>query len=356
MTRFSPAEILAVFFTQADYCQSLGSPFMARALVMVRDLLASSDSPFAKAVLNWPGDPRTNADSVPLRVMGGLHALVLSGRDPALAAAYPPHGDKALATALSAAIMTHADFLIDWIKQAPQTNETARQSPLVATACLLAERFQMPLHLIELGASAGLNLRWDRTAVETPLGRLGNDGAAITLSPEWQGSLPRGRGFTIASARGVDLNPLDATDPDQALRLLAYLWPDQPDRLVRARKAIELANENPIKVAKADAIDWLATILPDRPDSGLTLIYHTVAWQYFPQKQQQKGKALIEATGATATRKNPLAWLSMEADDGPKGAALCLRLWPGDLTILLGRADFHARWVDWDAPSVLPQS
>jgi hypothetical protein len=27
-----------------------------------------------------------------------------------------------------------------------------------------------------------------------------------------------------------------------------------------------------------------------------------------------------------------------------------LRLWPGDKTLDLGRADFHGRWVDWRAP------
>jgi hypothetical protein len=57
---------------------------------------------------------------------------------------------------------------------------------------------------------------------------------------------------------------------------------------------------------------------------------------------------LIEAAGKRATRNRPLAWLSMEQDgSGLKGAALTLRLWPGDITLPLARVDFHGRWIDW---------
>ena len=57
-----------------------------------------------------------------------------------------------------------------------------------------------------------------------------------------------------------------------------------------------------------------------------------------------------EAAGAQATPNRPLAWLSMETDGdttGKVGAALTLRLWPGDITLELGRADFHGRWINW---------
>lgn len=40
----------------------------------------------------------------------------------------------------------------------------------------------------------------------------------------------------------------------------------------------------------------------------------------------------------------------MEADATPGSAALTLHLWPGDRHIALGRADFHGRWIDWQAP------
>ena len=103
-------------------------------------------------------------------------------------------------------------------------------------------------------------------------------------------------------------------------------------------------------VARGDAIDWLAPRLHAAPPGHLHLIQHTVAWQYFPAEAQTRGRALIEAVGAQATENRPLAWLSMETDGdrtGKIGAALTLRLWPGDIRLDLGRADFHGRWINW---------
>lgn len=81
------------------------------------------------------------------------------------------------------------------------------------------------------------------------------------------------------------------------------------------------------------------------------MIYSTVAWQYFPPDAQARGTALIETAGSHATNAAPLAWFTMERDETYDGAKLTMRLWPGDLTLDLGRADFHGRWVDWRAPA-----
>lgn len=104
---------------------------------------------------------------------------------------------------------------------------------------------------------------------------------------------------------------------------------------------------NDATVTKADAIEWLAGQL-DHRDGQLHLIYHTIAWQYFPTDLQARGTALIEAAGADATPTSPLAWFSMEADGQSPGAAMILRIWPGDITVDLGRVDFHGRWINWN--------
>lgn len=103
------------------------------------------------------------------------------------------------------------------------------------------------------------------------------------------------------------------------------------------------------QVDRGDAIDWLADNLTPQ-DGHLRLIYHTIAWQYFPAEVQAKGAALIAHEGAQATDSTPLAWLGMEADDIDDGAGLTLRLWPGDVTLPIGRLDFHGRWIKWAAP------
>jgi hypothetical protein len=159
--------------------------------------------------------------------------------------------------------------------------------------------------------------------------------------------MPANTDLTVTNRRCVDLNPLDANSEDGALRLLAYLWPDQPERLARTRAAIDVLDA---AVDRADAIDWLEQRLA-RPHPGQThLIYHTIAWQYFPEDAKQRGTELIEEAGVRATEQAPLAWFAFESDGRDDGALMTLRLWPGNLTLNLGRADFHGRWVNWQQP------
>lgn len=78
------------------------------------------------------------------------------------------------------------------------------------------------------------------------------------------------------------------------------------------------------------------------------MIFHTIAWQYFPADTEARGTALIETAGQKATVRSPLAWVGMEGDGSAPGAALTVRLWPGDIRARLGRIDFHGRWVNWN--------
>ncbi|MDU9004057.1 DUF2332 domain-containing protein [Sedimentitalea todarodis] len=335
------------FLTQAQACAGLGSPFMGRLLNML-----ASDWPADTALANrcgeWTGDIGPSGASLPLRIAGGLHALVLNGDAPALRAVYPPATvtDARLREAVLDALAGHEAFMLNWIESAPQTNEVGRSAALIAAAHWIAARYRLPFVTSELGASAGLNLMWDRYAVSHADQRLGPADAALCLSPDWSGQMPVAMPVTVAERRGVDLNPLDVQDADQALRLFAYLWPDQPHRMNLTRAAIGALNGT---VDKADAIDWLEPRLTSAPVGHIHLIYHTVAWQYFPTEAQARGTALIEAAGARATKTRPLAWLAMENDGDNAGAALTLRLWPEDRRISLGRADFHGRWIRWDA-------
>lgn len=332
---------------QAQSCARLGSPFMVRLLTGLADHWPA-DSALGQLCENWPDqDLGPGGASLPLRIAGGLHALVLSGRDAELAAVYPPNEgtDAQLIEAALAAFVRHQPFFQDWMQSPPQTNEVRRAAVLIAAAHWIAARHPLPFKISELGASGGLNLMFDQFALETGAGRLGPAAAALTLAPEWEGPFPAAAPLEIAERRGVDLNPIDPHSPAGALRLSAYLWADQPHRLALTRAAIA-AQAAPVD--RADAIDWLADRLAAPAAGQLHLIYHTVAWQYFPQAAQDRGRALIEAAGARASTDRPLAWLGME-NDGGAGAALTLRLWPGDLTIALGRADFHGRWLRWAA-------
>ncbi len=332
---------------QAKNNESLGSPFTARILRLLADRL-QPDSALTRRLFDWPGDIGPGAASVPLRLLGGLHALVLHGDAPDLAACYPPNqppDDDRLWQVITAAMRDHAVFLDTWLDSPPQTNEVRRAAVMIAAGHWLADHYGLPMTLSELGASGGLNLMWDRFALTVNGQMFGPKDAAFTLSPDWTGPAPPNASPIVTERRGVDLNPLDPHDPKDALRLTAYLWADQPARLARTRAAIGVARA---PVDKGDAAAWLTGRLAHPRPGHLHLVYHTIAWQYFPPETQKSCLEALQTAGQNATPDAPLARLSMEADGG-KGAAITLWLWPEGHKILLGRVDFHGRWLDWQA-------
>jgi hypothetical protein len=335
-------DVRQTFRQQAEGCAAMGSPLMARLMSGLAERLQPG-TPVADRILAASEAEVSRAYALPLRLAGGLHALVLTGQDPDLARAYAdPAAD--IARAALDALARHPTFLLDWLASPPQTNEVRRSAPLIAAAHWLSHRFGLPLTLSELGASAGLNLLWDHYALDINGHSYGPEDPSLTLTPDWTGSLPPNAPARILDRRGTDLNPLDpVTD---RLRLLAYLWPDQPERLTRTRAALELAARLRPQVDRADAADWLETRLATATSQALHLVYHTVAWQYFPPATQARALAAMEHAGRSA----PVARLSMEADSQSPGAALTLTLWPSGKTMSLGRADFHGRWVNWQAP------
>ncbi|QBX99699.1 DUF2332 family protein [Rhodophyticola sp. CCM32] len=333
------------FHFQAKSCEMLGSPFMGRLMTLFAERL-SPGSAVADRLLGWPGDVGPAAQSVPLRIAGSLHGLVLDGSDTGLAAVYPPNtaSDTDLWAGILRVFEHHEARLMDWLDLPPQTNEVRRSVALIPAALHLTDRFGLPLTISELGASAGLNLGFDRYGLMIGDEMRGPAESPVCLAPDWSGALPPDLPLQVTGRAGVDLNPLDVTRPDQALRLLAYLWPDQPDRLRLTRAAMELADTKP---DTGDAAGWLKQRLAT-PHPGTThLIYHTIAWQYFPPETQSACTEALESAGQTATPDAPLAHFSMEADGRAKGAALTLKIWPDGTEIPAGRVDFHGRWIDW---------
>lgn len=336
------------FRSQATSCGHLGSPFMARLFTMLAAHWPG-DTALAQKCASFSGSIGPKGASLPLRIAGGLHALVLRGADPELTALYPPNtpDDTRFQEGIVQAIYDHDGFLTDWISSPPQTNEIRRSAALIAGARVAAQHFDRPICLSELGASGGLNLYWDHYALSVQGTSFRPADPAVTLNPDWTGPPPPNITPIIAHRRGVDLTPLDPRAPDDLLRLQAYLWPDQPFRLDMTRAAAGLATG---AVDQGDAVDWLAHRLANAPPGHLHLIQNTVAWQYFPAEAQRRGQDLIAAAGEHATDETPLGWLQLETDGDEKGldgAAITLSLWPGNVSLHLGRADFHGRWVRW---------
>jgi len=338
------------FREQAAACAQLGSPFTARLCRLLADRLSPANAVFAR-ILSWPGDVRPSRDSVPLRLCGALHELALTGDD-ALRAIYPPEdaADEALWQAILDAVGRHEDQILTRLASAPQTNEVRRSAVLLPGFLEIARRFPgLPLVTSEIGASAGLNMNWDRYGYRLGPLAWGDPDSPVSLAPEWRGAAPPAPApLSVAERAGCDLNPLSVHDPSGQRRLLAYIWPDQADRLALTRAALRLLSRFPVLVEQADAIDWLRRRLEAPRPGAVHVVYHTITWQYLPPDAQAAGAALLHAAGRRATAAAPLAWLRLEGDgtDEP-GAALRLTTWPGADDRRLARADFHGRWVEW---------
>lgn len=338
------ASVRASFRTQARWCDRLGSPFTA---LLCEALAAALDRRTAVGmrVLDWPGDPSPGGDALALRLCGGLHALVRSGGAPGLAALYPP-GPLPGAGELREAVapVLRGSALLPWLDSAPQTNEIGRSAVLMAGLLTAAARFGQPFDLYELGASAGLNLQLDRYGYD--LGGLGvGAGSPFCLRPDWRGAPPPGAEIRIARRAGVGLSPLDPRRDGE--RLLAYIWPDQTERLRRTEAALALAAAEPPPVEAGDAADWIESRLGGSGDRGVTrAVMHSVAFQYFPPGAQERVARHIARVGAQASETSPLLWLRFEKLPEDDRFSLRLRTWPGE-DRLLAWAHPHASEVEW---------
>lgn len=344
------AQVRQAFRLQAEWCRSLGSPFTGLICALAAERLDRSTA-IGERILDWPGDPDSKGDSVPLRFAGALNGLVRKGLLPELAPLYPPHpipdGDilwPKVADALAAAEANIAP----WLDLAPQTNEVGRSSILFAGLCWLWTHYPLPMHLYEVGASAGLNLNLDRYAYRFGEDVYGATGAALFLTPEWEGGAPPNVSPRVVSRAGCDLSPLDATAPKDRERLLAYVWPDQTPRVKRLAAALAIANHHPVRIERSDAAPWVERTIGATAAWGeQRILFHSIAFQYFPKESQARIIAHMEQIGGAATRDSPLAWLRFEVDSEiDKAFSLRLKLWPGD-DHLLALGDPHGRWVKW---------
>jgi hypothetical protein len=342
------AEVRHSFVRQAQACETLGSPFTARLCRLAAERMTPSTAVEA-VVLEWTGDPTASGDAVALRLTGALHALALLRADDDLVAVYPPNpaDEDRLWTAIIAAFRTHESFILERLAYAPQTNEVRRSAALLPGFLTISALTAKPLRLLEIGASAGLNLHWDRYRYRLGASEWGDPSSAVRLAPDWEGPPPPETSIEVTARSGCDLNPLDPNSDEDRLRLLSYLWADQSDRVARTRAAFDIARAHPATIDEADARAWLDMRLAQPLPGVATVVYHSIAWQYLPADARRQGEAIIAAAGGRATDDAPLCRLQMEADGGTDGAALTLQIWPKGETRELGRADFHGRWVKW---------
>jgi hypothetical protein len=336
---------------QGAACRSLGSPLYADLLDhAAADLLG--DGPVSAVLEGHLSDPGPSA--VALRMLGGAHALALSGRAPDLAACYPSAGGTAPEPgstrgwdALRHTLSEHRDEIRTWLERPPQTNEVGRAAALLGGLRHLAAEAPLPVHLIEVGTSAGLNLRADHFCVPGDAGSYGDPASPVVLRGGWQGAPPPAAQVEIISRTGGDLDPVDPVSPAGKLTLTAYVWPDQADRLARLRGALALAAQVPAELRRESASQTLATALVS--EGSWTVLWHSIFRQYLNADQRADMVSKIEALAAQATESARFGYLYLEQSrDGP--CKVALTTWPGGRWRVLGTAPAHGLPVHWHGP------
>jgi hypothetical protein len=223
-----------------------------------------------------------------------------------------------------------------------QTNEPARCATLLPALAQLPE----PLLLIEVGASAGLTLLFDRYSYDYgDVVIAGSDPEAPTLHCGLRGPVPvPARVPEIAWRAGLDLNPLDVTSDDDVHWLSCLLWPGEGDRAERLARAVSTARRSPPLVHRGDLLTDLSVLVAQAPAGATVVVYHSAVLAYVAPEDRERF--------AETVRGLPVTWFSNEAPGVVPGVPLDGR---DDGTFVLARngsqalarTDGHGDWVEW---------
>jgi hypothetical protein len=266
---------------------------------------------------------------MPLRLLGGLHYLVLGG--------------EASWDDVDGALDEHHAFLATWTaEQDVQTNEVQRSWALVPGFLTIADG--RPLDLLELGPSGGLNLMWDRYSHRYSAGSWGNGDLELTGDDRMP---PPADLFTrtveVARRRGVDLHPLDVTTEHGARVLQAFVWADQAERLERLRRAIEVVRRDPPQLMQGDYVETLPSLLRNRRPGTQLVVFQTASTMYLDRREADRLRAALHEAG----REEPLVYLTTGRAPDDDGFSLEVERYPDGRAQRLAVFDFHGAWLDW---------
>jgi hypothetical protein len=291
---------------QAAWCTELGSPLYASLLEKSADDLEVK-GPVWQVLRGFEDEPGTAA--IALRLMGAVHRLVLDETLADLARHYPSTGGEgdlhATWPLFRQALIDHIDDIRKLLANGCQTNEVGRSAALLGGFLDVAHRTNLPLRILEIGASAGLNLRWDRYRYESAEGAWGEPSAHVRFTHSFDVPPPMNRFADVVERKGCDLHPIDPTTDEGALALRSFVWADQLGRLAQLDGAIEVAREMPVEVEQIDAGAFLERELARPRRDVATVVYHSVFMQYVDEPGRQRIKSAIEAARVFYLRMEP---------------------------------------------------
>jgi hypothetical protein len=198
------------------------------------------------------------------------------------------------------------------VRRKTRTNETGRCAVLYPAIAEAARRVGADaVGLIDVGCSAGLNLNVDRVGITYSNGQsLGDPSSPVQQSCSIVGKRPVPTRVMpeVVVRLGVDLDPVDVTDADEARWLRACLPPDQPERAARLEAEMALAATAPPQLLHGDAVDVLPDAFADVPTGALPVVTTTWALSQFTLESRLR---FLHRLDAAATGR-PVVWVSVE--------------------------------------------
>jgi hypothetical protein len=291
---------------QARGCEALGSPFYARLLEFATDDLETG-GPVWDVLRGFEVEDRGSA--IALRLLAPVHRKVLAGELPELDRHYPSAGGDGDATAAWPRFREFLEANHAWMRrelERPcQTNEVGRSAALLGGFLEVSHRTRKPLRILELGASAGLNLRWDRYYYLSAGGAWGDDSSPVHFAHSFEVPPPLNRPAEVVERKGCDLNPIDPTSAEGALMLRSFVWADQLARLSQLDGALEVAAHMPVDIERIGAADFLDRELATPRDDVATVAYHSVFMQYVARPERERIATAIAGAGVFYLRMEP---------------------------------------------------
>lgn len=348
-------ENLSQRFTAHAAIYQGGSPENASPLYAALSRTVAQDPEVLGLVRH--ADPATQ---IPNMLFGSVHDLLLGGVTHPLGAFYPsltpsPHAPDVAYPEFRAFCLEYASEVQQRVQtRRVQTNEVQRCTGLLLAFAEVARRHEgRPLALVEIGASAGLNLLWDHYGYHYEgLGRVGDPSAAVQLVCRVEGEAfpPLPQGFPeVASRVGIDLLPIDVDDRDATRWVRALIWPEHADRAERFERARHVARASPPEVLAGDAAERLPEVMAGLPKDVLACVYHSYTLNQCPRGVRER---IIEEV-REASRERPVVRMSLEWYGGQPQPQLELFEYGTNMetVTLLARCESHGRAVEW-----LPQA
>lgn len=317
---------------------------------------AAAGGPAAEVLAGHEDDPGPSA--LGLRLLGSVHRLVLERRAGALGTFYPSVGGSWEPgqgwAVLRGLLAQQPDAVREWLDRPPQTNEVGRAAALVGGLLHLPDAMRLPVRLHEIGASAGLNLLADRFGYVDAAGTtFGDPTSAVRLDDAWQGrALRPWTDLGFVERVGCDVMPVDARSPQGRLTLTAYVWADQVVRLERLRGALQVAARHHVEVRRLGAAELVRSM--DLRLGAVTVLWHSVMWQYLERTEQNAVTAALTSLGERATADAPFVHLFLEPtrrrSDGPHEFLVVIQTWPEGRRRVLGTSTGHGVPMSWEKP------